>query len=395
MNSSWQRMRKTVFSGILALLVVGLLGACTPKATATPERTPMVIHLSQSPVGQEPTVISTANVQATTPSPTATIAARATPEPGALLAPDVTPEPPPIFQTKDILRVAKPVTYIDDVCEYLRLRWDPNNAEPGTIIVPVMYHRVKHAQGERGVDQTYFKQTLREAHRLGYETITAQQAADFLEHNAKIPSRSLMLFVDDRRVSVIQKDFMPFLKKYDWTVISAWIISNSDNIPGLWDRIEALSATGHVDVQSHSLRHVYIVPGTPKKTIQEEIYGPIPYFEKHFGYRPIAYIWPGGNYTRYAVRTARKAGYRIGFTIFPNGPVMFNWVPLQEADRKIDDPLLTLPRYHANAIKDKLSLAAEMGKQARQQAIDHYPQEAAWYRLHCRGVLPPPAFAQQ
>jgi peptidoglycan/xylan/chitin deacetylase (PgdA/CDA1 family) len=255
-----------------------------------------------------------------------------------------------------------------------------------------MYHRVKHAKGERGVDQTYFKQTMREAHRLGFQTITAEQAADFLYHNAKIPPKSLMLFVDDRRVRVIQEDFMPFLKKYDWTVISSWIISNTDNIPDLWERIEALYATGHVDVQCHSLRHVYILPSTPKKTIREEIYGPIPYFEEHFGYRPIAYIWPGGNYTRYAVRTAREAGFRIGFTIFPNGPVMFNWVPLQKADRNIGIPPLTLPRFHANQVKEQLPIAVEMGEQARQQALDHYPQEAAWYSQHCGGELPPPTF---
>jgi peptidoglycan/xylan/chitin deacetylase (PgdA/CDA1 family) len=374
---------------ILMLLLLGV-SACG-KDEPQPQRTPVAIHLPATEAPAPATGLAGAPSDAD-----ATPAALPTPTrpsgPAATIDPNITPEPPALFQTKNILRVAKPVTYIDDTCEYLRLRWDPNNAEPGTVIVPVMYHRVKHAKGERGVDQTYFKQTMRAAHRLGYETITAQQAVDFLYHNAKIPRRSLMLFVDDRRVPVIQEDFMPFLKQYHWTVISAWIISNTDDIPGLWERIEALYATGHVDVQSHSLRHVYIVPGTPKKTIREEIYGPIPYFEEHFGYRPIAYVWPGGNYTRYAVRTAREAGYRIGFTIYPNGPVMFNWVPLQEADRKIGDPLLTLPRYHANAIKDKLPLAAEMGEQARQQALDHYPQEAAWYRLHCSGELPAPAF---
>ncbi len=386
------RLRKAVLWCSFIIMLAGALAACGRDDGAAVQRTPVVIHLEASP-GPQATIAPAASPQETAP-PLATATATATPQPRATIDPNITPEPPPLFQSKAVLRVAKPVTYIDDTCEYLRMRWDPDNAAPGTIIVPVMYHRVKHAKGERGVDRTYFKQTMREAHRLGFQTITAQQAVDFLYHNAKIPPRSLMLFVDDRRVPVIQEDFMPFLKKYDWTVISSWIISNTDNIPGLWERIEALYATGRVDVQCHSLRHVYILPGTPKKTIREEIYGPIPYFEEHFGYRPIAYIWPGGNYTRYAVRTARQAGFKIGFTIYPNGPVMFNWVPLQEADRSIGDPLLTLPRYHANAIKEQLPIAAEMGEQARQQALDHYPQEAAWYRLHCGGQLPPPSFGQ-
>ena len=359
----------------LLLLLAGLMAACAKDAPETIQRTPVVIHLSA------------------TDTPTAPEAVAA-PVGRATMAPSITPEPPILFRTNKILRVARPITYIDDTCTYLRLRWDPANAQPGTIIVPVMYHRVKRAQGERGVDQAYFKQTLREAHRLGFQTITARQAADFLERNAKIPPKSLMLFVDDRRIPVIKGDFMPFLKKYDWTVISSWIIANDDAIPGLWERIEALQATGHVDVESHSLRHVYIVSSTPKKTIREEITGPIPYFEKHFGYRPIAYIWPGGNYTRYAVRTAREAGYRVGFTIYPNGPVMFNWVPLQKADQEIGDPLLTLPRFHASRVKEQLPIAVEIGEQARRQALDHYPQEAAWYRLHCGGELPPPSFGE-
>jgi peptidoglycan/xylan/chitin deacetylase (PgdA/CDA1 family) len=307
-----------------------------------------------------------------------------------VILPDVTPEPPQVFQTKKLLRGAQPVTYIDDTCEYLRLRWDPNNAAPGTIIVPIMYHRVKEKPGERGVNRAYFKQTLREAKRLGFETITAEQAADFLEHNAWIPPRSLMLFVDDRRVPVINKHFMPFLKKYDWVVISSWIIANTDERPGLWKRIEAAYATGHVDVQSHGLNHVYIVPGTPRKVIRQEIYGPIPYFEEHFGYRPVAFIWPGGNYTPYAVRVARKADYRIGFTVWPNGPIMFNWIPLQKYERQIGDPLLLLPRYKASFVKEQLPIAVKMGEQARQQALAHYPQEAAWYREHCGGELPQP-----
>lgn len=385
MNFFTSRMRRAAFWAICLLLVAALVTACSKDAEPEVRRTPVIVHL---PATSTPSGV----VEVAANAATATLIPAEKPVIRATIPPDVTPEPPPVFQTNKILRVAKPTTYIDDVCEYLRLRWDPNNAAPGTIIVPVMYHRIKNKPGERGLDKNYFRQTMREAHRLGFETITSEQAADFLEHNAKIPSRSLMLFVDDRRIPVIQDHFMPFLKKYDWTVISSWIIANDDSIPGLWERIEALHDTGRVDVQSHSLRHVYIVKGTPKKTIREEIYGPIPYFEEHFGYRPIAYIWPGGNYTAYAVRTAREAGYRIGFTIYPNGPIMFNWAPLQEADRKIGIPLLTLPRFHANQAKEQLPIAVEIGEQARQQALEHYPQEAAWYSQHCGGQLPAPTF---
>lgn len=362
----------------MVLLILNACGSSAQAPTApTPARTPIVIHVSAfvlTPSPFPPPTLSSPPVQPTPIFP---------------LAPDITPEPPLVFQSGQLLRGAKPVAYIDDACEYLASRWNPANAAPGTIIVPIMYHRVQEKPGENGVPDAYFRATMKTAHRLGFQTITAQQAADFLEDNASIPPRSLMLFVDDRRVPVINFHFMPFLEQYDWTVISSWIIANTDDIPNLWERIEAAYATGRVDVESHGLRHLYIVGSTPKKKIVEELNGPIPYFEQHFGYRPVAFIWPGGNYTPYAVAQARKAGYRIAFTIYPNGPIMFNWVPLQKSDRAIDDPLLTLPRYHANSVKEQLPIAVQMGEKARQQAISHYPQEAAWFSQHCGGQLPP------
>ena len=394
--ASESKLRKTPWLAVfLALLVLGaitgtwfLLGHWEQGNEQVGTRTPIVMPvISIGMVGQAN--LRPGNAPATTPT-IVTNSETASSPPKNVIGPDLTPESPQVFQSKKLLRGAKPVTYIDDTCAYLRMRWDPNNAAPGTIIAPIMYHRVKEKPGERGVNQTYFKQTMRKAHELGFQTITAEQAADFLERNANIPPRSLMLFVDDRRVPVINKHFMPFLKQYDWVVISSWIIANTDERPGLWERIEAAYATGRVDVQSHGLRHLYMIPGTPKKKIQEEINGPFPYFEEHFGYKPVAFIWPGGNYTPYAVRVARKADYRIGFTIFPNGPVMFNWVPLQKTERKVGDPLLLLPRYHANSVKEQLPIAVEMGDKARAQALAHYPQEAAWYREHCGGELPRP-----
>ena len=252
-----------------------------------------------------------------------------------------------------------------------------------------MYHRIRPKPGMGGIPEAKFRADLQAARQMGFETVTASQVADFLERNAKIPPRSLLLIVDDRRAGIIERYFMPVLETYDWTVTSAWIIANSDQIPNLWERMEALSRSGRVDVQSHGLRHLYMTPGTPLPKIREELYGPIPYHEKHFGYRPSAFIWPGGNFTQPAVKVAREAGYRIGFTIFPNGPVMFNWIPLGKGERAMGDPLMMLPRYWGSRdLAANLRSAAEIGDEARAYALKVYPQEAAYYRAFCGGDLP-------
>lgn len=329
-------------------------------------------------------------------------AVAATPSPGPTatpLAPPVasstpvhsSPAPPAPFESKHLLRGVRPESYVDDVCDYLRRRWNPQNSHPGTILVPIMYHRVgegKGAGGGEGVPPAYFRQTMAEAKRLGYHTVTAAQAAAFLEENAPIPERSLLLIVDDRRLGTVEGQFLPILEKYDWTVTLGWIIADTDNRAGLWERLERLHATGRLDVQSHGLRHLYMLPNTPIKQIREEIFGPIPILEKHVGYRPVVFVWPGGNFTKKTVEAAREAGYKLGFTVFARGPSMYNWIPLGKEERAMGDPLLVLPRYWGSrGIIEQLSTAAAIGEEAKQQAASSFEQEAAYYRENCGDEL--------
>ncbi len=316
----------------------------------------------------------------------------AAPTPTVAVAPNADHHTPPRpFTSKHLLRGVRPETYVDDGCDYLRRRWDPQNSPPGTILAPVMYHRVGEgagAGGGEGVSPAYFRQTMAEARRLGYQTVTAAQAAAFLETNARIPERSLLLIVDDRRLGTVEGYFLPILEKYDWTVTLGWIIADTDKRAGLWERLERLHATGRLDVQAHGLRHLYMLPNTPIKQIREEIFGPIPILEQHVGYRPVVFVWPGGNFTKQTVEIAHEAGYKLGFTVFARGPILYNWVPLGKEERAMNDPLLVLPRYWGSrGIIEQLGKAAAIGDEAKQQAASSFEQEAAFYRASCGGEL--------
>lgn len=344
-------------------------------AMATPGCAPAVVAITATPT---PTATAT-------PLATPTLTAAGAPAPGtpAALAP---------FASKHLLRGVRPETYVGDVCLYLRQRWAPQNSAPGTILAPVMYHRVGEgpgAGGGEGVSPAYFRQTMAEAKRLGYETVTAPEAAAFLEENARIPERSLLLIVDDRRLGTVEGHFLPVLEENDWTVTLGWIIADTDQRAGLWERLERLHATGRLDVQSHGLRHLYMLPNTPIKQIREEIFGPIPILEQHVGYRPVAFVWPGGNFTKKTVEVAREAGHKLGFTVYARGPLLYNWVPLGKEEREMGDPLLVLPRYWGSrGIIEQLGKAVAIGEEARQQAAAGFEQEAAYYRANCGGELP-------
>lgn len=360
----------------LRLILVGagiLLASCTASDLPTPTRVP-----SSTP--------RASNV----PQPTATMP---TPLP-TTVEPAERPTPSPfegeLFFPEDLNAGVEPVQYVQDRCEYLRLRWDPDRSPPGTIVAPIMFHTVRKS-GRPLIDDTsiteeYFDAVLGHARELGFETITTTELDAFLRSNARIPPRTMILILDDRRPGVTER-FLPYLVKNDWTLTLAWIIEDQRDY--LWNWMEFLAEGGRLDFQSHGYRHEYIVKETSEQIIREELFSPIPIQMGHFGYRPTAYIWPGGNFTNRSVELARDAGYKNGFTANPQGPLMFNWIPQGEAEREIGDPLMTLPRFWSTvawvSLDETVSIAAQAAAHARAQ----YPLEAAWYNAACDAILPP------
>ncbi|HSB90273.1 MAG TPA: polysaccharide deacetylase family protein [Anaerolineales bacterium] len=283
--------------------------------------------------------------------------------------------------------------YIDDACRALRLRWDPKGSPPGTVVAPIMFHSVREPDNMVNdsvtISTDYLEAIAARARALGFETITSEELAGFLEENRSIPERSMIWIVDDRRPGSVETYMLPLAEANDWTLTLGWIIA--DTRADLWAWMERLNATGRLDVQSHGYWHVYMTEDTPDATVRQEILDPIPVLKAHFGQRPIAFVWPGGNFTPHTVEVAREAGYRLGFTAYSRGPLLFNWIPLGEAETEISDPVMLLPRYWSTAAVVNLDQAVEIAEEAASFAREQYPAEAAWYRASCGGVLPAPA----
>jgi peptidoglycan/xylan/chitin deacetylase (PgdA/CDA1 family) len=233
------------------------------------------------------------------------------------------------------------------------------------------------------------------AKQLGFETITTDELLRFLTDNAKIPPRSMILLLDDRRPGTAQEYFLPLYEENGWTTTLAWIIGDSDQRQGehagetIWDWIERLNDTGAFDVQSHGLNHIPIVEGLDPALVRSELSDNIPILREHFGRRPIAHIWAGGNYTAEGVAIAAEAGYQLGFTIHSRGPIQFNWIPQGEQERAIGNPMLLLPRFWDTAAVLNLEQTAQIGDAAQQYARENYAAEAAWFSQNCSGNLPP------
>jgi hypothetical protein len=304
-----------------------------------------------------------------------------------------TPLPLAQFSSKVLRAGVQPVAYLADTCEYLRLRWGENKAAPGTVVVPVMFHSIVQEPSKvtdpKDITVGEYQSFVYYANSLGFETITTQELLDFLLYNDPIPPRSMIVIVDDRRPGLIHEHFMPVLEANDWTVTAAYI-ADPDDLDWAWDWMERLYASGRLDVQSHGYTgQVYIVPETPLEEIQNEIWNSTSVLEGHFGTRPIAFIWPGGNFTPLAVQVAREGGYQLGFTAYSRGPLLFNWIPQGEEERLVNDPLMLLPRAWSNSVNYNLDEALRLSEQAAEFAEANVEAELEWMSKYCgAGTLP-------
>jgi hypothetical protein len=391
-------MKPTALLQILSTLLLSAIIAAGCAPAATPQPTPdMNAALTQVVATLQAGGTQTAQAIPPTAAPTET----PIPEPTAVRTP---PALPPGFTTSLLNPLDTPHPYVQDTCQALKAKWDPKNAIPGTVVMPIMFHSI--TKGEvTAADQISlgdFRKMMNDLHEMGFEAITMQQAADFLYNNAKIPQRSVLLIVDDRKYrEYFDKTFKNFYDDWGWKVVNAWI-SHPDTNQKLWDENAALEAEGWVDHQAHGVIHnVNMSDNSTDDFLKGELQGSIDAMQAHFNKTPIAIIWPGGDFGKRPVEAARKYGYKLGFTINPRGPLMYNWIPLADADDPgrpsfitdgtIGDPLLTLPRYWDTDARAHLDTVRGVSDEAAAYAEQVKPTELEYYDIVCAptyGALP-------
>ena len=178
---------------------------------------------------------------------------------------------------------------------------------------------------------------------------------------------------------------MPYLEENNWTLTLGWPTTDATT-DALWTRMEDLAQSGRLDVQSHGHDHIYIQGYTEMEEIEEEIYKPIEVIQAHFGTTPRALIWPGGNFTQRAIQMAQEAGFKVGFTVYSRGPLMYNWIPQGEEEREMSSPLMVLPRYWSKDADIALEQALSIGEAARLEASKHKIEELQYLEAYCQGA---------
>jgi len=383
--------RKTALAMIAAVSgLIGIMSACAPAAA--PQPTPdMNAALTQAVA----TIVAGATQTALFLPPTATL----TPAPTAVRTP---PALPGAFVSSLLNPLDTPHTYIQDGCQELKAKWDPNNAEPGTVLMPIMFHSItkRDVTAANQISIKEFNLLMKDLHDMGFEAIDMQQAVDFLYNNARIPRRSVLLIVDDRHPrEYFDLTFYDYYKEWGWKVVNAWI-STPLNTQDLWNQQVAMNKEGWVDYQAHGVIHnINMNDNSSDEFLQGELQGSIDAIQKYLNKTPVAIIWPGGDFGLRPVQAARKYGYKLGFTVNPRGPVMFNWVPQADVgddmrpsyipEGSVGDPLMTLPRYWDSDARAHLDTVRNIGKDAAAYAAKNKATELEYYDIVCAPSLGP------
>jgi hypothetical protein len=368
-------------------LLAAMLASCAP-ATASPTTDVNALYTQafQTAFAElQPTDI---------PSPTDT----PIPPPTAIRTP---PALPSTFVASQLNPLDTPHTYIQDSCEYLLNKWSSNNAAPGTVVMVIMFHGINKDSVDDASDilASDFRKMMNDLKDQGFEAINATQMADFLDQNAKIPQRSVLLIADDRHQGEYFNDhFRPFYEQWGWQVVNGWIsLEDGPRAISIEANI-ALEAKGWVDHQSHGYIHnINMSDDSSDEFIRTEFERSIADLQTNFNKTPIAIIWPGGGFGLRPVQFARQFGYRLGFTVNPRGPVMYNWVPLADADDParpayqdegyVNDPRLVIPRYWPHQVSTNIDAVRQMGNAAAAYAEQNKAIELEYYDIVCAPTL--------
>lgn len=322
--------------------------------------------------------------------------------PSATIDPNRTPLAlPATFQTDLLNPRDYPHTYIEDTCEMLKNRWTPGKAEPGTVVMTIMYHSIVTGDDsavtlDNQISSERQKQINLDLYNQGFTAIDMTQFINFIKYNDYIPARSVLLISDDRHHEEYFTDhFLPQYQEYGWKVVNAWI-SSDGTTQDLWDENARVEAAGYVDHQAHGVVHnENMSDSSTDEYITSELQGSIDRIQEHFGKIPKAIIWPGGTFGYRPIEIAKELGYEVGFTVSPRGPVMYNWIPLDdEADPARPsyladgtyDPLFVLPRYWDTDVSQHIDTVRQIGKAAKEEIYSNRDIELEYYDVICKPV---------
>ena len=171
------------------------------------------------------------------------------------IEPKTPPALPAIYQSPYLNPLDTPHTYIEETCQAIRKRWDPLSAEPGTVVMIIMFHDILRGPVDTmdGMNVFNFDKIMLKLKEQGFKAINTKQFLAFMERNVKIPPRSVLIIQDGNyNAENFDKNFREYWETWDWPVVNGWV-SEPDMPESIWEENIALEREGWVDHQAQGV----------------------------------------------------------------------------------------------------------------------------------------------
>ncbi len=204
--------------------------------------------------------------------------------------------------------------------------------EDGIQVVPILcYHRFgKTCKSNLCISERTFIKQVEYLKKNGYHTIHLSNLMDFLNYKTAIPSKSVVITLDDGYRSIYDFAY-PLLKRYGYTAtlfIYTDFIEASRNAL-TWRQLRELKTAGF-EIGSHSISHTDLTKKLPYENdqtfwsrITRELITSKKIIDRKLNQDTQFFAYPYGNYNQQILDLFPKAGYKLGLTIRNGGNSFF------------------------------------------------------------------------
>ena len=198
----------------------------------------------------------------------------------------------------------------------------------GAQVVPILiYHGFSSdtAKTKTIVSRQNFVEQMQFLKDNDYQVVSMDDFFDFLEFKRELPTKSVVLTIDDGWCSLYEIAF-PVLKQYGYPVtLFLYTDLVHDNTCLSWGQVREMHQSGFT-VGSHSKTHRDLTAPNAEESfgqyfaaVQGEVNDAERLINKQLGFTPEYFAYPYGASNELLIAFLKKKGYRGGFKVSPGG----------------------------------------------------------------------------
>ncbi len=176
---------------------------------------------------------------------------------------------------------------------------------------------IHHAHPNLDYDENEFRQNMDFLKANGYHTVTPAQLLAWMQSNAALPVRPVLLTVDDNYIMVYTSMF-PILRDRGMKIVNFTITNSVGQTSGLaycsWNQLKEMEASGVVISESHTKTHPQLTQ-ISSTSMRSEVRDSKPAIDTNMGSGKACrfFAYPYGDYNAAVITQVVSAGYSAAF----------------------------------------------------------------------------------